>query len=418
MSEIEAPNVTIVGNGIVGLATAYALVRAGKTVQVISRDGIDEGTSSGNAAAIAAAEIMPIAEPGLWKKVPGMLIDPLGPLSLSVTHLPQLMPWFYRFLRACRPHNYAKGVAALAALMDGALDDHRAMLDHIDGKHLLGGDGALFVYRSHAARDKAAHEWKLRQAHGIDVFPLERDGIVQHEPALGPAAHCGYFTPRWATYRDPKELLRTLGDWLRDAGVTFTQAEVTGIVQEVGRVRALKAEDGREIAVQSLIVAAGAWSGRLSKQLGEPYPVEADRGYNTTLPNPGVDLKSYVTFSEDNFVAAPLSIGLRIGGAVEMAGLTRAPNYRRSKALLALARRYLPDLNVEGGTEWMGYRPGSPDSIPVISRSARAANVIYAFGHGHLGLTLSVTTGKIVAMMVGDQDSGLDMAPYRIGRFG
>ncbi len=417
MSEIEAPNVTIVGNGIVGLATAYALVRAGKTVQVISRDGIDEGTSSGNAAAIAAAEVMPIAEPGLWKKVPSMLLDPLGPLSLSITHLPHLMPWFYRFLRACRPDNYAKGVAALAALMDSALDDHRAMLDHINGKHLLASDGALFVYRSHAARDKAAHEWKLRQAHGIDVFPLERDGILQHEPALGPAAHCGYFTPRWATYRDPKDLLRTLGGWLRDAGVTFIHAEVVGIVQETGRVRALKTEDGREIAVQTLIVAAGAWSGQLSKQLGEPYPVEADRGYNTTLPNPGVDLKSYVTFSEDNFVSAPLSSGLRIGGAVEMAGLTRAPNYQRSKALLALARRYLPDLNVEGGTEWMGYRPGSPDSIPVISKSARAANVIYAFGHGHLGLTLSVTTGKIVAMMIDDQDSGLDMAPYRIGRF-
>jgi len=399
------------------MATAYALVRAGKTVQVISRDGIDEGTSSGNAAAIAAAEIMPIAEPGLWKKVPGMLLDPLGPLSLSVTHLPQLLPWFYRFLRACRPHNYAKGVAALAALMDGALDDHRAMLDHIGAKHLLGGEGALFVYRTHAARHKAAHEWALRAAHGIDFFPLERDGILQHEPALGPQAHCGYFTPRWETYGDPKDLLRSLGAWLRGAGVAFMQAEVIGIIKDDDRVGALKTGDGREISVRALIVAAGAWSGRLSKQLGEPYPVEADRGYNTTLPNPGVDLKSYVTFSEDNFVAAPLSIGLRIGGAVEMAGLTRAPNYQRSKALLTLARRYLPDLNVEGGTEWMGYRPGSPDSIPVISRSARAGNVIYAFGHGHLGLTLSATTGKVVAMMIEDRDNGFDMSPYRIGRF-
>ena len=155
----------------------------------------------------------------------------------------------------------------------------------------------------------------------------------------------------------------------------------------------------------------------MSKLLGDSFPIEADRGYNTTLPEPGVDIGHMITFAEDSFVMTPMQMGLRIGGSVAMGGLAAKPHYQRSKALISLAQRYVPKLKTEGGTEWMGHRPGTPDSVPVISPSPNVGNVHYAFGHGHLGLTMSVVTGRLIADMIAGRDSGVDMAPYRIDRY-
>lgn len=414
---MSGDSITVIGNGIIGLCITRALVNDGHAVTVVSRDAIDKGTSTGNASGIAQAEIFPIAEPGLWKRVPGMLFDPLGPLHFRIAHIHKLIPWMYRFLRACRPDNQARGIAALAAIMQPALHDHHMMLDDIDGKHLLVGNGVLFVYRSVEARDHAAPEWRTREKFGIESFPLDRDGIRQHEPALGEEARAGYYSPNWAHYSDPKDLLDLLGSHLRTRGVNFLTGEVTHLEHANGHVSAIHLADGSRHLTDRVVIAGGAWSGKLGKQLGEAFPIEADRGYNTTLPNPDVDLKKYVTFAEDSFVATPLSHGLRIGGAVEMGGLNAPPNFARSDALITLARRYLPDLKTEGGTRWMGHRPGTPDSIPVISKSRTCRNVLYAFGHGHLGLTLSPTTARLIADMIGGRDTGIDMTPYRIDRY-
>ncbi len=208
-----------------------------------------------------------------------------------------------------------------------------------------------------------------------------------------------------------------LADHLRRCGVIFDEADIRGIETSGGGAQALIAADGRRIPVSELVIAAGAWSGRLSKQLGDTFPIEADRGYNTTLPDPGVDVRLMITFAEDNFVMTPMRMGLRVGGSVEMGGLEAEPNYQRSRALIRLAKRYLPDLQTDGGTEWMGHRPSTPDSVPVISGSTLAPNVHYAFGHGHLGLSMSMITGRLIADMIAGRDPGLDMAPYRIDRY-
>lgn len=414
---MNGQNVTVIGNGIIGLCIARSLLNDGHTVTVISRDAADEGTSIGNASAIAQSEIMPIASPGLWKKIPGMLADPLGPLHFRLGHIPKLLPWMYRFLRACRPENQTRGIAALAAIMEPVMRDHHTMLDDIEGKHLLTGDGTLYVYRSTSARDKDAPAWRIREEYGIEGFKLDRNGILQHEPTLGEEARAGYYSPNWASYRDPKDILILLHAHLRARGVTFVTGEVSTLERANGKVTAILFKNGQQYAVDQLIIAGGAWSGQLSKQLGEAFPIEADRGYNTTFPNPGVNMNNFVTFAQDSFVASPLSIGLRIGGAVEMGGVDAPPNYARSEALVKLAKRYLPDLNTEGGVQWMGHRPGTPDSIPVISKSITHNNVMYAFGHGHLGLTLSATTARLIADMISNRDPGIDMTPYRIDRY-
>jgi D-amino-acid dehydrogenase len=180
----------------------------------------------------------------------------------------------------------------------------------------------------------------------------------------------------------------------------------------------VRANDGRQLPFDALVVAAGAWSGRLARLIGDRALLESERGYNTTLPNPRVTLQAEVIFAERKFVATPLAMGLRIGGAAEFAGLEAPPNFARPKALVALAKRYFPGLNAEGGREWMGHRPATPDTLPVIGRSPRRQNVFYAFGHGHTGLTFGPTTGRLIADLIAGRPPSLDLAPFAIARFG
>ena len=409
--------ITVVGAGIIGLCCAYHLHRNGHAVSLIDPDPEGDRASHGNAGAVAVAEILPLPEPGIALKVPGYLFDPLGPLAIRLRYMPWLWPYMKHFLAAAKPAAYRAGAEAMASLLSKALADHRALATDIGITEQISSRPGLFVYRTEAARQADAPGWALRQEFGLHAQPLRRGDIEELEPALGPEAHCGYLTDDWAHYLDPKELCMALLDHLRRAGVEIIADEVVDFEIDGERPQVVITGKERRHKFDHLVIAAGAWSHKLSAPLGDFFPLETERGYNTTLPSPGLSVRHMTTFAEDHFVMTPMSMGLRIGGAVEFAGLKAPPNYRRSRALLKLAERYLPGLDTAGGTEWMGHRPSTPDSLPVIDRSARFRNVYYAFGHGHLGLTGSATSGRIIAAMVDDGEIELDLHPFRITRF-
>ena len=414
----DAPQCVVVGAGIIGLCCAFHLQSAGFRVTVVDRDPNGDRASYGNAGAIAMAEILPLPEPGIAKRLPGFLFDPLGPLAIRLRYLPWLWPYMRYFLTVGNRRDFKAGARAMASLLAPAMDDHEAMLQTIGLSSLLHRRGGLFVYRSEVGRKAEDDGWQLRREFCLHAEALDRTAIEAREPALGPEAHCGYFTEDWAHYGDPKALCEGLLDYLRKSGVEIVADAAVRITMEDGKFRSLITMKQQSIIFDHLVVAAGAWSHKLSKQLSDPFPLETERGYNTTLPNPGLTVNTMTTFSEDHFVMTPMNMGLRIGGAVEFAGLDAPPNYERSKALLKLARRYLPGLNTEGGAEWMGHRPSTPDSLPVIGRSGHHDNVYYAFGHGHLGLTSSATTGRIIAELMVERDPALDLRPFRVSRFG
>ena len=401
----------VVGAGIVGLSCAFFLRRTGHDVTVLDRDPDGDRASLGNAGAIAQPEVMPIAAPGIISKLPRYLLDPMGPLYIRLGYTWRLWPYLSRFLRAANNSQYAASAASMGSLLATAFDDHGTIHQESGLGHLLNKDGHLWVYRSSAVRD-ASPDWEIRERQGFACTFLDRDRLAAAEPALGPTANCAVRTDDWATYVDPKAYVVGLMAHLRERGVAFQNCNVATLDGD-----AVTDIDGRRYPFDHLVIAAGAWSHRLSEQLGDWCPLETERGYNTTLTNPGVSLNRMVTFAEDHFVATPMSVGLRIGGAVEFAGLEAPPNFNRSKALLRLATEYLPELNLDGGAEWMGHRPSTPDSLPVIDRASRHSNIFYAFGHGHLGLTGSATTGRLVAALLRDEEADLDLTPFRIGRF-
>lgn len=393
----------IIGAGIVGLACAHWLTEDGHQVTIIDRDPRGDKCSWGNAGGIAVTEVAPASMPGLIWRVPGWLADPLGPLSLRPAHALAMLPWLRRFLAAGRPDRVAAIATALAALNGRVHDDWLPMLAATGLSHALRRVGALTVYETRAGFEHDRAEWDLRRRHGIVCQELTGEAARDMEPALGAIVAHGVFTPAWSQVSDPKVIWAGVFDSLLARGVAFEKREV---VDPTGGT-----------AFDTTVIAAGAWSARLAARIGDHASLESERGYNTTLPSPGITLTRQITFGEHKFIAAPLTCGVRVGGAAEFAGLDAAPNFARSAALLTLARRYLPALSAEGGTVWMGNRPTTPDSLPVIGRSPRRSDVIYAFGHGHLGLTQSATTGRLVADILAGRDSGLDMAPFSIGRW-
>jgi len=408
-------HIGIVGGGLMGCATALHLLEQGHSVTVLERDAGGLPASVGNAGILAVPEIDPLARPDMLLSVPKWLLDPLGPLTVRWQDLPALTPWLMKFLFSARPGKAAESRAAMLFLMKTAEADHVRLgaLAGVSGH--MRDTGALTVFDSLAARDRVfAHETENAKLIGCNVETLDAEEARRRVPALqGPFAGA-VFNDGYKTFEYPLTFLRRLQAALREREA-FTDANVAAVGQRENGI-AVRTEGGREFIFDRLVVAAGVWSRRFVADLGLKVLLETERGYNTTFMNPSTVLDMPVFFSEHGFVATPFENALRIGGAVELASPDAPANYRRAAAMRRRMRRYVPDLQEEGGTEWMGRRPSTPDSIPVISLHPRDPRVAFAFGHGHLGLTLSATTGRHVARLIsGEDDSAL--APFSIARF-
>lgn len=409
-------DVVIVGAGIIGLACAWSALQDGARITVIDPDFEGDRTSHGNAGVIAMSDSTPISVPGVWRKVPKWLMDPLGPLSLDWKHLPRALPWFMAFQKASGRQRFIEISHALAALHRRTYRDLLPMLGDAGALPILHRRGALLLYETKAAFEADAEECRFKQSLGAKLTVMSASQVRDMEPALAPVFQHGVFQEECAHVGDPREIVTLLRARVRALGARFVPGHVRAVMpSEHGASATL--EDGTRVSGRHVVVATGAWSARLAAGVGDAVLLESERGYNTTLPDAGIHLSREVVFAERKFVATPLDIGLRIGGAAEFAGLRAPPNYRRSDALLALAKTFLPGLRDTGAAKWMGHRPSTPDSLPVIGCSPKAASIVYAFGHGHLGLTQSATTGALVADLIAGRTPDVPMAPYSIARF-
>ena len=408
-------HIGIVGGGLMGCATALHLLEQGHSVTVLERDAGGLPASVGNAGILAVPEIDPLARPDMLLSVPKWLLDPLGPLTVRWQDLPALTPWLMKFLFSARPGKAAQSREAMLFLMRTAEADHVRLgaLAGVSGH--MRDTGALTVFDSVAARDKVfAHEAENARLIGHNVEKLDAGEARRRVPALKGAFAGAVFNDGYKIFEYPLTFLRRLQAALREREA-FTDANVAAVGQRENGI-AVRTEGGREFIFDRLVVAAGVWSRRFVADLGLKVLLETERGYNTTFMNPSTVLDMPVFFSEHGFVATPFENALRIGGAVELASPDAPANYRRAAAMRKKMRRYVPDLQEEGGTEWMGRRPSTPDSLPVIGLHPRDPRIAFAFGHGHLGLTLSATTGRHVARLIsGEGESAL--APFSIARF-
>ncbi|ANH07492.1 FAD-binding oxidoreductase [Shinella sp. HZN7] len=410
-------SIAVVGAGVIGVTVAYALQRRGLSVTLVDRDGPGRGASYGNMASIAVTEFMPASRPGVWAQMPKWLLDPEGPVRIRPAYVPKLVPWFLRFLAASRPSRLRELEAAGAALCGRAHEDLDALLKETGLAHMLGAEGCLSLYADEAEFRADRDHIDILDRFGFRHDILGGNAIRDLEPALTTKIARAVLFPDNRSVADPYRLVTALAGQFQALGGTVETGEVVGFEDGGGDVSALRLADGRRLAADRVVLAAGAFTGRLSKLLGEPIPLETERGYHTQIMAPGISMHHSIIWPARAFMVTPTAGGIRVGGTVEMAGLDAPPDYRRARVLVKRAKEALPDLKAEATSEWMGHRPALPDTVPVIGPSAKRRNVFYATGHGHLGLTYAATTGRLVADLVTGARPPIDLKPYRVDRF-
>jgi D-amino-acid dehydrogenase len=410
------PSATVIGAGIVGICCASYLQREGYSVEVVDPEPPGTQCSHGNAGGICPGSCVPIAMPGMIGKIPGWLLDPEGPLYIRLAYLPQAMPWVTRLLLASRKERVERISTDMRNLHRLTFECYEPLLRDAGCAHLVSHRGQLFVFEKANAIDLSDYGLKLRQDRGVRVEILNADALRQLEPALAPIFNTGVYLPEQGQCSNPGKLVQMLAGHLERQGAVFTRARVKGFEFGDTGVKALVTDRGRRPA-DMVVVAAGAWSATLARQLGSRVPLETERGYHVMVDGQDGGLRIQTIWSDLKFVASPMEEGMRFAGTVELAGLTAAPNMARADLLLRQGLRMFPQLQPKNVRRWMGHRPGMPDTIPVIGRSPHHRNVHFAFGHGHMGLIGGSVTGKLVAEMVAGRPTSIDVAPYRVTRF-
>jgi D-amino-acid dehydrogenase len=415
-ADAAAAEVLIVGAGIVGVCCAAYLQRAGFSVTLIDRLPPGNACSFGNAGNVSPGAIVPYSMPGTLWNVPRWLLDPLGPLALRPAHLPKLIPWLLRWMRASRPDNVRAISRAMLALHQPVFEGYLPLLKEAGAPELIEVSGQLYVSAKSGPMDSALAR-ELRESAGIRAETITGGALREIEPTLSSEYQTGLLLPDNGSCLNPQRLVQTLADHAQRNGARILEGEVHSFRFGADGPVAAQTSLG-EVRFKTLVLAAGAWSNRLSKQLGLSVPLEAERGYHITLTEPGLMPRIPVTNRDFSFATAPMEMGLRLAGTAEYGGLDAAPNWGRARVLLKHAARMYPGVSISSFTEWMGHRPTLPDGLPIISKSSQHRNVVFAFGHSHFGVTGAPTTGRLVAELVANKPSNsIDLAPYSASRF-
>lgn len=415
--ERRSRRVVVVGAGIVGVCAGLTLRQEGHEVTVLDPRTPGRATSFGNAGVISVGSVWPVSTPGAWRKVPRMLADPAAPLRIRWPYLPRMAPWLARFLAAGTPARAERLSKEIHALTRDALTAHNDLMRAHRIEGIVKPVGWLKVYRTEAGFREAAEERDAQIRRGLKVEFLGPDEIRQLEPGLARTFVRAAFLPENGFATEPAALTDAYaGALVRLGGRILPERVVRFEFGDRGPVRAVT-DLGMHDA-DAFVVCAGAWSGPLARMLGTPVPLDTERGYHLNLPlESGPGLRRPVLVGEGNFVLAPMRDGMRLTSGVEFAGLDAPPDFRRIRNMLPLAREALPGLGAEPTREWLGFRPSLPDSKPVLGRSPRFDNVFFGFGHGHIGLTLSARTGRLIADLVAGRTPDIDLSPYRANRF-
>src|SRR5579862_5316058 len=417
---MAARRVGVIGAGIVGVCAASWLQRGGHGVFLIEPGNPGEGASFGNAGCFNGSSVTPMAMPGVVRNVPRWLMDPLGPLSLRWSYLPSILPYLARFVRSATPEKVRAQAKALRPLVGPTVAMIRELARDAGAEDLVHQRGHLYVYRSAEALAKDAFAWALRRENGVVVDEFDADELRQLEPTLSREYVRGLLVRENGHTSNPLGLVTRLLAQFRRQGGEIVMARATGFRLDGRRLVAIASDQG-ELPADAAVVCAGAYSKPLAAMLGDHVPLETERGYHLMIRDPEAMPQIPVADADGKFVATPMETGLRFAGTVELAGLAAPPDWRRARILLQQGRRMLPGLAAQHAEErlsvWMGHRPALPDSLPVLGPSRATPDVVYAFGHGHVGMTAAPMTGRVVADLVAGRPPAIDIAAFAAGRF-
>jgi D-amino-acid dehydrogenase len=411
-------SVLVIGGGVIGVCSAYYLARDGFAVTLVDKDDVCAGSSHGNAGLIVPSHSIPLAAPGvLWKGLKWML-DPESPFYIKPRPSLELVDWLWRFRGACTAEHVARTIPVLREMHYASLGLFRelAALDGVGGR--LEQRGVLSVFTTDRLYEKALHEARMLEGHGLPFKPLDGPAARALEPALTPEVVGAILLPDDAQVI-PGDFVRGLARVTEGLGVRIRPAtEVLGIETAGGRVRAVETTRGR-IEAEQVVLASGAWSPGLAGTMGLSLPIQPAKGYSLTFARPPHGPAYPLLVGESGFAVTPMGDTLRFAGTLELAGMDLSINRRRVAAIARGASRYLRDVeNLRPLEIWRGLRPCTPDGLPLIGRSSRAENLILATGHAMMGVSLGPVTGKMVSQLAAGAPPMCDLGLMRAERFG
>jgi len=409
-------DIAVIGAGVVGVASACLLQQAGQRVLLIDKEPPGQGCSKGNAGHFATEQVLPLATPGLLTKIPGMLIDPLGPVAIRWPYLHRITPWMIRFLLNTRKKPYQAGAKAIQQLNEQSLDCWQRLLKMAGASEQLKIDGSLLVFeRSDSFLGYQSTLEQIRH-YGVNAKVLNGDEARELEPALSPAVEHAVLFPETGHTSDPYKLTLSLLEFFRQCGGVVMQQEVQQLRTKGSGCEVTLSD--KTLEVPKVLLATGAWSKKLLQQLsGVSVPLDTERGYHLMLPQAADKLQIPISSADRKFIMTPMDEGLRLAGTVEFGGLEAPANMQRAEMLLKHAKALIPGVSEEMGERWMGFRPSLPDSLPVIDRIGSHGQFLLAFGHQHLGLTQAAVTAEAVLALHQQRSGPVNLQPYRLSRF-
>jgi D-amino-acid dehydrogenase len=414
----SARRVVVVGGGVIGLSSAYALNRIGWDVTIVDRDAIGSGASHGNCGYICPSHVLPLAEPGVLGKTIKALFAKNSPFSIKPRLDPALWSWLLNFARRCNERDMLAAAPGIQALLNSSFAEYEAMLEResldCEWEHV----GLLYVYQSKDRLDGFTKtDELLSRSFQMPAERLDPQGLAELEPALKDGL-AGAWYYRCDAHLRPDKLVSSLRRLLESRGVSIREGcDVTGFVRGAKDARALATSAG-EIPADAFVVATGATTPLLAKELGCRIPIQPGKGYSLTMAKPPTCPKIPMIFPETKVAITPFQSGYRIGSTMEFAGYDTSIKQPRLQILLDGAKAYLRDPYREPFEEtWYGWRPMTYDSLPIIDRSPVMENVLIAAGHNMIGLSMAAGTGRLVSELVSGEAPHIDPTPYRVNRF-
>ena len=414
MGNYKCNSVGIIGAGIQGVCIGLQLVKKGIPVTIFDKTDPGSMSSYGNAGHFSPYAVVQLNRPDVIYDIPKMLLSSYGPLALKWNYIPKMIPWILKYLKSSTKRSMLHTTKYMHQILDLSLDAYDEILNEIDTTNLVERKGIIYIWTNKNLKSRKM-EIKIRNDLGIKQRLLNREEVLELEPNLSPVFDAGVIYDYAYHARDPKEITKKLFELFIKSGGKFKKEEVTSVEQTRYNQTQIKT-NSEKFNFEKIVLACGAFSKKLTDQLGENIPLDTERGYHVHFKNKDNLIKRPVIFLDRGFGLTPMNQGLRAVGTVELGGLQNPPSKQRIEYITKCAKELLPQLG-HHDDEWLGFRPTLPDFLPIMGPSLKNKNIIYAFGHHHLGWTLGAVTGKIISGIVAGEKTNLDLSPYSSKRF-
>ena len=404
----------IIGAGIQGACIGLQLIKKGIQVTIFDKNDPGKMTSYGNAGHFSPYAVLQLNRPDVLYDVPKMLFSSYGPLALKWNYIPKMIPWILRYLKSCNKKSMMHTAKNMHQILNLSMDAYEEIFQEIDMTNLVERKGIIYIWTKDNLKSRNL-EIKVRDELGIKQKLLTQDEIIDLEPNLNPVFHQGVLYEDAIHARDPYGITKKIFERFIKRGGKFVKSKVKSLKQ-ISDTETLIKTDTDDYKFEKSVIACGAFSKPLTDQLNEDIPLDTERGYHVHFKDMDHLIKRPVIFLDRGFGMTPMNQGLRAVGTVELGGLKNPLSKNRIDYVVRCAKELLPQLG-KHEDEWLGFRPTLPDFLPVMGPSLKNKNIIYAFGHHHLGWTLGAITGKIISGIVMEEKTNLDLSPYSSSRF-